>query len=154
MKKFLKGFVYAGKGVAWAVIHERNMRFHITLSIYMFCYLLIYDFFQLNKIQWTLIVLATAIVFGAELFNTAIEKTVDLASKEKTELGKIAKDTAAGAVLMCAAGALVTGLIILWQPEAFRKMFEYYRDNIHMLIILIVSLVPSGLYVFRGFDKK
>ena len=110
----------------------------------MFAYLLIYDFFVLTNAEWTAIILSAAAVFACEMFNTAIEKTIDLVTKEKSHLAKIAKDVSAGAVLFT----------VLWQPDAFRAMFEYYKEHIYMLFVLIISLVVTFFYVFYGFKKQ
>lgn len=154
MKAFIKGFGYAFCGIARAAISEKNMRFHIVLSVYMYCYLLIYDFFTLTKGDWIAIVLSTALVLGAEMLNTAIEKTVDLCIKEVNPLAKFAKDASAGAVLLCAFGAVVVGLIVLWQPEAFNKMFVYYKTHIYMFVILLLSIVLSVFVVLRTPKEK
>jgi diacylglycerol kinase len=65
------------------------------------------------------IVLAVALVLGLELVNTAIEALVDLVSPEHHPLARAAKDAAAGAVLVGAAGALVVGVLVFW-PGALR----------------------------------
>ena len=69
-------------------------------------------YFKLNLIEWCFITLAISLVIGAELFNTAIETTVDLAMPEKNEKAKLAKDVSAAAVLVCAITAAIVGLII------------------------------------------
>ncbi|OLV18389.1 diacylglycerol kinase [Deinococcus marmoris] len=62
------------------------------------------------------VALACALVLGLELVNTALEAVVDLASPELHPLAKVAKDAAAGAVLIASAGALVVGLVVLLPP--------------------------------------
>jgi diacylglycerol kinase (ATP) len=67
---------------------------------------------QLNKAEWVAIMIVSGMVFIAEMLNTAIEKSMDLISKEHhPEIEKI-KDLAAGAVLIAALVAVVTGAII------------------------------------------
>ncbi len=153
MDKLLKSFVYAGKGILWCLKNERNMRAHFSLCVYMYSYLCFYDFFKLTKTDWIAILICNAIVFSLEIVNTAIEKTVDLASNRKTELGKIAKDTAAGAVLVSAIFSVIVGVIILYQPEAFSAMFEYYKEKIYLLIVLFLSLVLTFSFIIKGIPK-
>lgn len=62
------------------------------------------------------VALACALVLALELVNTALEAAVDLSSPEWHPLAKVAKDAAAGAVLIAAAGALIVGLAVLWPP--------------------------------------
>ena len=80
------------------------MRIHLVCMIYMYSYLLIYDFFEVSRTQFAIIFIANAIVVMGELFNTAIEAVVDMAEEKFSEkynrLAKISKDTAAGAVLV------------------------------------------------------
>lgn len=62
------------------------------------------------------ILLACALVLSVELLNTALEAALDLASPEWHPLAKVAKDAAAGAVLMASVGALLVGLAVLGPP--------------------------------------
>ena len=62
------------------------------------------------------ILLACALVLGLELLNTALEAVVDLASPEWQPLAKVAKDAAAGAVLVARLGALLVGAVVLGPP--------------------------------------
>ena len=122
MKSLIKSFGYAFSGIFEALRYERNMRIHFVCMIYMYSFLFVYDFFEITRTQLAVIFLANMAVVAAELINTAVERTVDLASEEYTENGKVAKDTAAGAVLVCAIFAVATGIAILGQPEAFSQM--------------------------------
>ena len=63
---------------------------------------------------------------------------------------KIAKDAAAGAVLISAIGAVIVGLIILFQPAAFKAMYEYFISNPVMLAVFLLSIIPASLFLFRG----
>lgn len=150
IKKFLKGFAYAGQGIIWCLKNERNMRFHFTLSLYMYSYLLFYDFFEISKAELAAIILAGALVLSLELMNTAVEKAVDLVTDKTEPLAKISKDTAAGAVLVAAIFSVILGIVIMFQPAAFAKMFEYYKNHIYMLVILIISLIVTAIYILLG----
>lgn len=116
--------------------------------------LLFTDWFVLSRTDWAVLMLACSGVIGGEIVNTAIENAVNLASEEYTEYGKIAKDAAAGAVLISAVFAVIVGFIILFQPEAFKTMYEYFKGNISMLAVLILSIVPATLFIFFGVPLK
>ena len=150
MKGLLKSFVYAGNGIIWCLKNERNMRAHFSLCVYMYAYLLVYDFFVLTKTEWAIILLCNALVFSLEIVNTAIEKAVDLATEKKNSLAKISKDAAAGAVLVSAIFSVIVGIVILYQPEAFRMMAEYYTERIYLLPILLLSLVLTFAFIIKG----
>ena len=153
MKSLIKSFGYAFSGIFEALRYERNMRIHFVCMIYMYSFLFVYDFFEITRTQLAVIFLANMAVVAAELINTAVERTVDLASEEYTENGKVAKDTAAGAVLICAIFAVATGIAILGQPEAFSQMFLYYRENPVMLVVFILSIILATVFLFKGFGK-
>ena len=68
--------------------------------------------FQITAVEWCVCLLLFALVAGLELVNTAIEAVVDLVTEEKKPLAKIAKDTAAGAVLFAAIISAFVGCII------------------------------------------
>lgn len=150
MKGLLKSFVYAGNGIVWCLKNERNMRAHFSLCVYMYAYLLVYDFFVLTKTEWAIILLCNALVFSLEIVNTAIEKAVDLATEGQNPLAKISKDAAAGAVLVSAIFSVIVGIVILFQPDAFIAMSEYYRERIYLLVILALSLVLTFAFILKG----
>ncbi len=67
---------------------------------------------EVSRLEWVALVLAIALVMGAEALNTALEYVVDLASPEWHPLARDAKDVAAAAVLLCSLGAAVVGLLV------------------------------------------
>ncbi len=66
----------------------------------------------ITRTEWIMVVMCIGTVIAAELFNTAIEKLVDLVSPERHPVAGRVKDIAAGAVLICAVAAAIIGLII------------------------------------------
>ena len=151
LKKFIKGFKYAGEGIINTVISERNMRVHIVCMIYMYSFLGLTDWFTLTRTDWALIFLANALVLALELINTAIENVVDLVTQEQRPLAKAAKDAAAGAVLVGAIFAVCVGLAVLFQKEAFAALYEYFKTHIIWLIVFIISFIISVLFMLKGF---
>ena len=91
--------------------------------------------------------------YGSDSLEQAIENAVNLASEEYSEYAKRAKDAAAGAVLISAIFAVITGLVIMLQPDAFVSMYLFFKENIGMLCLLIASLIPTTLFIFLGFPK-
>lgn len=150
MKHFLKCFVYAFKGICHCICSERNMRIHLCFSVYMFGFLTVFDFFEVSRDQYAILIALCALVMSLEAVNTAVEKAVDLSTSEKNELARIAKDSSAGAVLISAIASVAVGVAILWQPDAFGAMFDYYAQNIPVLLALIVSVILSLVFIFAG----
>ncbi|MER2125751.1 diacylglycerol kinase family protein [Solibacillus sp.] len=107
-RKFLKSFRYAVEGILTAAM-EQNLRFHILSAVIVVLAGLLTG---LSTTEWFMITIVIALVIGAELFNSAIERVVDLASPEIHPLAKQAKDIAAGAVLVFAVASVIIGLLI------------------------------------------
>ena len=150
MKAFIKGFGYAFRGIGYAVLHERNMRFHLSLFSYMMFFLLHYDFFEVSRNQFALLVMMSSLVIAAELLNTGVERAADAATLERNEYVRIAKDAAAGAVLVLAIFSVAVGVIILYQPLAFRSMFDYFLSNPLYIVILALTLILDAVFILTG----
>ena len=99
----LRSFGYAFQGVVACLLGERNFRIHTlagAMAIAMGAY------YRLSGTQWAVLLLAIALVLCCEAVNTAVEAAVDLVSPGEHPLAKLAKDCAAGAVLLAAAIAV------------------------------------------------
>lgn len=108
-KKLVNSFRYAFEGIVTGIREERNMKIHILIMILVIIMGII---LKISKIEWIICIILFALVISLELVNTAIENTVDLITQEKNSKAKIAKDVAAGAVLVSAISAAIIGLII------------------------------------------
>jgi len=107
--KLTFSFKYAFEGIISTIKEERNMFIHFLISIIV----VIAGFYvRLSLNEWLICLLLFALVFSLELINTAIENTVDLVTTKKNKKAKIAKDAAAGAVLIAAIFASIIGIII------------------------------------------
>src|SRR6201996_3299876 len=107
MKKLLRSFGYAFKGVAYATRSQLNFRIHLgaTAIALSLGYLL-----HIDKTEWLWIMLGITLVLVTEIFNTMIETLTDLVSPGYNEKAGHIKDMSAGAVVIAAAFALITGL--------------------------------------------
>lgn len=108
-KRLINSFKYAISGIITSFRTERNMKIHILVMILVIIAGIV---FKLSLLDWIILVIMFGLVISAELFNTAIETTIDMITKEKNEKAKIAKDVAAGAVLVLAIVSVIVGLII------------------------------------------
>lgn len=154
MKSLIKSFGYAFRGIFTALTKERNMRIHTVCMLYMYFFLFAFDFFEISGTQLAIIFLANGLVIGGELINTAIERSVDLYGSEHTANGKIAKDCAAGAVLVFALFSVLCGVAIMYQPKAFEALFAYFLANPVAIVLFVISVIIFSIFIFKGFPKK
>lgn len=142
MRQFLRGFVYAGRGVWFCVRHERNFRIHMVLGAYV---LLLAPYFRLSRGEWAALLGIVALVLAAEAVNTAVEQVVNLASPQRRMRARVAKDVAAGAVLLCALSAVGTGIVLFARPEVWRLILADWRAHVWKPVGLALS-VPLALW--------
>ena len=105
-------FDYAFSGILYATRTQRNMRIHLvaaSLAIVATLYL------RLDRAYVALVVLCIALVIALELVNTAIEAVVDLMTVAHHPLAKIAKDAAAGAVLVVSMASVIVGYLAFYE---------------------------------------
>lgn len=110
-----KSFGYAFEGIFTGIRKERNMKIHCLM---MGCVVIAGMIFHISAIEWCICLVLFGLILSLELVNTAVEAVVDLVTEEKKPLAKIAKDTAAGAVLIAAIMAAAAGLVI-FIPKAW-----------------------------------
>lgn len=108
VRKLLRSFRYAFTGIMTAT-KEQNMRIHFLSAIVVIVAAFLTG---ISAIEWILLVLVIALVIGMEMVNTAIEAVLDLVSPQFHPLAKVAKDVAAGAVLIVAIASVIIGCII------------------------------------------
>ena len=106
-------FRYAFAGIWHTLKTQRNAKIHTAITV---AVLLLGLWLRLPAPDWAVLALTIGVVFAAEIINTAIEAVVDLVAPEFQPLAKIAKDAAAGAVLVLAIAAVIVGLLILLPP--------------------------------------
>jgi diacylglycerol kinase len=107
--KFIAGFGHAFRGLRYTLHTQRNARVHIAIAILA---ILLGIVLHISTVEFAIVFVAITGVFVAEMFNTVFEICVNLASPDYNPLAKIAKDVAAGAVLLNAILSIVIGLLV------------------------------------------
>lgn len=108
-KRLINSFKYAFDGLKYAFLYEQNLTVHILATIIV---IIMGFLFKISIQEWLVLFLIIGLVIATELINTSIEATIDLITDEINPLAKIAKDTAASAVLVFGLTALVVGALI------------------------------------------
>lgn len=104
-----RAFSCAWEGIAYTACTQRNMKIHFAVGAVAVAlgFLL-----GIDAPSWAAVAICIAVVLAAECLNTALESVVDLVSPGYAELAKRAKDCAAGAVLVCALGAVAVAVAV------------------------------------------
>jgi len=136
-------------GILQAARTQRHLKFHLLAA---FAVLLFSFAAGVDKYEFAFIALITLVVIVAEMFNSALEATVDLAAPEFRELAGTAKDVAAGAVLISAVGALVIGYLILWPHIAgiFRGKYRLPRHAAGNIAVLSVIMIMLSVILIKA----
>lgn len=150
----IKSFNYAVEGIIYCLMSQRNMRVHYIISlIVLFASL----FFDLTRIEMAVLFLSLAFVVVTEMVNTAIESAVDLTTTEYSPLAKIAKDVAAGAVLISVINSLAMGYLLFFDkinPITINVLTKIRRQGIHVtfvgIIVILILVVVIKTYAKSG----
>jgi len=142
LRRWIKSANFAIEGILHGAKTQRHLRYHFISAA---AALFISYILGVSRTEFLIISLAVIMVILAEMVNSAIEAVVDLLSPDYAEKARIAKDIAAGAVLIAAVGAAVIGYIILfpYMKSLFAKGFhvaKHSREEIS-LIAFILTLI-------------
>lgn len=108
-KRLINSFKYAFEGLKYAFKYEQNILVHFIATVLAIAFGII---FKISAVEWLVVFLIIGLVIATELINTSIEATIDLITDEVNPLAKIAKDTAAAAVLVFGISALAIAIVI------------------------------------------
>lgn len=151
MKRQLKSFRNAFKGIFSAFATEGHLRFHLVAAFFVLLFAYIGE---MNTAQFSVLLITIGVVFSAELFNTAIELLCDLYTKEHNPtIGKI-KDIAAGAVLVTAIAAAFVALAMFIFTGKLVYAFEKLMANPIFFLPIGICAVLAFLFVFFGGRKE
>lgn len=151
VRKLIDSFNYAISGIIHAVRTQRNMRIHMIAALLVLTACFFYD---LSKLEILVLTITITMVIAAEMFNTAIECAIDVTTNYYHPLAKIAKNTAAGAVLITAVNAVIVGFILFWDRlssislETIKKIKQSdpYMIFIILIIVTIATLVVKAIF--------
>lgn len=109
IKKRIGSFRFAWEGFKCFIRSEHNAWIHIAATLAVIAFGVYY---KISRTEWTAVCIAVALVFSAEMLNTAIEKLCDVVMPQQHESIKRIKDISAAAVLLCSVIACIIGLLI------------------------------------------
>lgn len=142
-------FRFAFGGIVGCLCRERNFRIHVVAVCYTW---VLSALLKLDRVECMILLLTQALVLSLELVNTAVEAAADLASPQRCVLAKLAKDSAAGAVLIAAGASVAVGCFLFWRP-ALQEVVLSILTVPWSLLGLLVSVGLSVWFIF-GFKEK
>lgn len=151
MKKLVESFNAAINGVIDTVRTERNMKIHFIVAILV---LIACFFFNISKVEIIILLITITMVIAAELINTAIESAIDMTTNYYHPLAKIAKNAAAGGVLVTAINAVIVGYIVFWEKlsnityivvDKIRTS-EPYTILIVLVIVCLLTIIAKAIF--------
>ena len=149
-------FKVAFSGLVYTFRTQRHMRFHIYVVLIV---LLLGTWLNLGLREVMVLLFTVTLVMVAEMFNSAIEATVDLVSPNYHPLAKFAKDIAAGAVLITTIIALVVGALLIlgenrWEELKINLSSETVGLEVFPRLVIGSFLVILCVVIGKGLGKK
>ena len=118
-RSVVKSFGHALEGLLHAIKYNRNLRIHFVFALIVIAASI---FFRVTTFEKGILGVVILLVISSEMINTAIEEMVNLITSEHRREAKIAKDVAAGMVLVAAVGSVIVGAII-FAPHIFKLFY-------------------------------
>ena len=144
--RLIKSFGYALRGIGYGIRTQRNLRIHLVAlaTVTVFNCLA-----QMSITHWCIELLCCMLVISLELVNTALEAACDKISTKHHPLIGHAKDAAAGAVLVSAAGSVVVALLLFFRGGSYRgNVVDWFARNPWGKYALLAGAVLGLLFVF------
>lgn len=148
----LESFNYAIEGILHTLRTQRNMRIHLVVAVGVLAAAVALD---VDRFELIALIIAIGFVLIAEMVNTAIESAVDLATTSFDPMAKLAKDIAAGAVLISSVIAVAVGYLVFSGKVArpSSRALESLRDaplELTLVALVVTVLVVLGLKAWTG----
>jgi diacylglycerol kinase (ATP) len=150
----IDSFNYAFEGIIHVLRTQRNMRLHFLVAFVVVVVALVVN---VTKLELIVLLISIAFVLITEMINSAIEAAIDIATTSFDPMAKLAKDIAAGAVLIAAANAVAVGYLVFSNKVADRSadLLDRLRQapaelTLAALILTVIVVIGTKAYTGRG----
>jgi diacylglycerol kinase (ATP) len=150
----IDSFNYAFEGIIHVLRTQRNLRIHFAVAFVVLVAALIVN---VTKLELIALLISVTFVLIAEMLNTAVEAAIDIATTSFDPMAKLAKDIAAGAVLIAAANAVIVGYLVFAGKVADRSanLLDRLREapaelTLVALVLTIIIVIATKAYTGRG----
>jgi len=145
---------YALEGIIHVLRTQRNMRIHFAIAV---AVLILAVAVNVTKTELIALLISITFVLIAEMLNTAVEAAIDIATTSFDPMAKLAKDIAAGAVLIATVNALAVGYLVFAGKVANRSshLLDRLRDvpaelTLVALVLTVILVIATKAYTGRG----
>ena len=131
-------FNWAFEGIVYVVRTQRNMQIHAAAAVFVLVMGLLLD---LSRLELVAVMAAVSLVLVAEMLNTAIEAAIDAVVTTYHPLVKIAKDVAAGAVLVATVNALAVAYFVFYDrltDDSRDLLVGVRRSPTHLVVVVMI----------------
>ncbi len=150
----LDSFNFAFEGIIHTLRTQRNMRIHLAVAFIVIVTALIVN---VTKLELIALLISITFVLIAEMINTAVEAAIDIATTSFDPMAKLAKDIAAGSVLIASVNAIAVGYLVFAGKVADRssRLLERLRDapaelTLVALVLTVIIVIGTKAYTGRG----
>jgi diacylglycerol kinase (ATP) len=150
----IESFNYAIEGVIHVLRTQRNMRIHFAIAVGVIVAAVAVG---VSKIELIVLLLSITFVLVAEMINTALEGTIDAATTSFDPMAKLAKDIAAGAVLIASVNAVAVGYLVFAGKAADKtaRVLDKIRSapaeiTLVALVLTVIVVIATKAWTGRG----
>lgn len=151
----IKSFKYAFQGILYCISTQRNFRFHIVAAISVYLMSL---FYQFDRLEMICIFFTIILVLVCEMINTSIENAIDIQCNEYNINAKVAKDVAAGAVLISAIMAVIVAFVLFFDIQVILCILDFFIQRPYLWLIVIIYVLVAVYFVvgipFKHHTRK
>src|SRR5437764_5346039 len=147
-------FNYAAEGIIHVLRSQRNMRIHFAVAFVVLIAALVVN---VTKLELIALLISITFVLIAEMLNSGVEAAIDIATTSFDPMAKLAKDIAAGAVLIAAENAVVVGYLVFAGKVADRSanLLDRLRQapaelTLVALVLTVIVVIATKAYTGRG----
>ncbi|SDK38342.1 diacylglycerol kinase [Natronincola ferrireducens] len=153
VRKLIESFNYAFEGIIYALKTQRNMKIHFFVAVVVLALSL---FFDLTRIEMLILFLTISMVIITEMINTSIEAAIDLITDKYHIFAKIAKNVAAGGVLIASINAIIVAYLIFFHrinPYTHTVLTRVRQSSIHITFIVLIIIIFTTIALKAYFGK-
>jgi diacylglycerol kinase (ATP) len=149
----LDSFNYAFEGIIHALRTQRNLRIHFAIAALVIALAIVVS---VSKLELIVLLISITFVLIAEMINSAIEGAIDVATTSFDPMAKLAKDVAAGAVLIASVNAIAVGYLVFSARIGSRsnRLLDRLRDAPAALTLVALAVTVAGVIAAKAWTGR